>query len=61
MFYTESRASVLAVTPQLLMVNENVVVEADFSTTPVEITIVIIIRSISFNKKEERKEEGSRV
>ena len=29
MFYTESRASVLAVTPQLLMVNENVVVEAE--------------------------------
>ena len=29
MSYTESRASVLAVTPQLLMVNENVVVEAE--------------------------------
>ena len=28
MFFTESRASVLAVTPQLLMVNENEVVEA---------------------------------
>ena len=29
MFYTESRASVLAVTPQHLMVNENEVVEAE--------------------------------